>query len=88
MPNPAIPAYSIRPNHRIDTTDYYSLEFYFLHYREYNNHKNQIKYPPGHSPCGQKANTGRRKSGIGFSAVFFLCIFGKGHLFVPGFTAK
>lgn len=53
MPDPAIPAHRAWLNHRIDTTDNYHLKFYYLHYLEYNSHKNQIEYPPGHSPCGK-----------------------------------
>ena len=74
MPDPAIPAHRAWLNHRIDTTDNYHLKFYYLHYRKHNSYKNQIEYPPGHSPCGQKANTGREKSETGFFAVFF-CAF-------------
>lgn len=74
MPDPAIPAHRFWLNHRIDTTDNYRAEYFNLHCKKSSYIGNKIMYPPGHSPCGQKANTGRRKSEIGFFAVFF-CVF-------------
>lgn len=72
MPDPAIPAHRVWLNHRIDTTDKYHLKFYYLHYREHNSHKNQIEYPPGHSPCGQKANTAVENLKLDFLRSFFV----------------
>ena len=74
MPDPAIPAHGAWLNHRIDTTDNYRAEYFNLHCKKSSYIGNKIMYPPGHSPCGQKANTDRRKSETGFFAVFF-CAF-------------
>lgn len=53
MPDPAIPAYKVWLEHRIDTTDNYHVEKFYLYNWEHSNHENQIEYPPGRSPCGK-----------------------------------
>jgi len=77
MPDPAILAHRAWLNHRIDITDNYRAEYFNLHCKKRSYIENKIMYPPGHSPCGQKANTGRRKSQTGFSAVFFCTFLGE-----------
>lgn len=74
MPDPAILAHREWLNHRIDTTDNYRAEYFYLHCEKSSYIGNKIMYPPGHSTCGQKANADRRKSETGFFAVFF-CAF-------------